>query len=531
MEKKIVGMVSVMILICANYAWPQDIYPPTVKHPVTFYDFHSDGTNPEFEQPHMAGIHSGMAAEVLDSEKKPLLGTSPYLNYGIAKWFRPWQQGDFAVPKYLKQSGGEFDAVMTYAGMITINYDTSFKNFTIQDSLEFQSVIGSPGIFQYSNANFFPLDGKGLGNEGENHNYSFAMEFHDSVFLTGGLTLTFGGDDDIWVFINNRLAVDLGGIHLPETTKVALDTVKGLTMGKMYPLDVYYAERHSTASSVILSWFIIDKPLFKLSMNVIPPVDTVSAGDSVKLSAVIFDDTNGVHTPEYETDISWTIFPADNFSWVAPAIGSKVTFHGNAGYRTYKVFARFTDPKTARIISDSVWIYVKPGPVRQLFIEPYTAAISPVPNPVDSIVLGDFPAEKEIYAVLRDAYGGFAGFDTNVTWEELGDSGIVKLTTTAHPYICLVEKIRQGTTYVLCKSGGSTVGTVKVMVRPGTKVVNPVTSSALQKPAKATEYFNLRGQKLPLYGIRHADGIVLERIIQPDGKANFRKIIPEIKSR
>jgi hypothetical protein len=39
------------------------------------------------------------------------------------------------------------------------------------------------------------------------------------------------------------------------------------------------------------------------------------------------------------------------------------------------------------------------------------------------------------------------------------------------------------------------------------------------------EYYNLRGQKLPLYGIRHADGIVLERVIEPTGKVNVQKRI------
>jgi hypothetical protein len=39
------------------------------------------------------------------------------------------------------------------------------------------------------------------------------------------------------------------------------------------------------------------------------------------------------------------------------------------------------------------------------------------------------------------------------------------------------------------------------------------------------EYYNLRGQKLPLYGLRHADGIVLERVIEPTGKARVQKRI------
>jgi fibro-slime domain-containing protein len=523
MEKKqIIGLVSAMILICTNYAWPQ-LYPVTIKRPVTFYDFHSDGTNPEFERPYMAGIHTGMVSVMLGADKKPVLGPSPYLNYGIAKWFRHWQQGDFVVPKYLKQSGGEFDAVMTYTGMITINSDTSYKNFVIQDSLPFQSGSGSTVILQYSNADFFPLDGKGFGNEGKNHNYSFAMEFHDSVPCIGsGFTLAFSGSDDMWVYINNQLVVDLGGIHPPETVAVALDTVKGLTLGKSYPMDVYYSERHSTASSVIMSWIVTDKPLPKFSIEVVPPFDTVLAGDSLVLEAAIIDDTGGVRTAEFETSISWAIFPADNFCWVAPAVGSRVTFHGNAGYRTYKVFARFS-PDSYHILKDSVTICIKPGEAYRLFVEPYPVVSLYVPNPVDSVVFLNTETQKEIAAVVRDKFGNFARFDSIVTWES-GDSGIVKVTTPDKPYICRIEKVRSGTTYVVCKRNGSPVGTVEVIVNPWTKAVSPVARSVLQKPARAIEYFNLRGQKLENSMNRRMSGIIFERLISSDGSVYIRKI-------
>jgi hypothetical protein len=48
-------------------------------------------------------------------------------------------------------------------------------------------------------------------------------------------------------------------------------------------------------------------------------------------------------------------------------------------------------------------------------------------------------------------------------------------------------------------------------------------SKAGEKAKIIREYYNLRGQKLPLYGISHADGIVLERVIEPMGKVRVQK--------
>jgi hypothetical protein len=267
-----------------------------------------------------------------------------------------------------------------------------------------------------------------------------------------------------------------------------------------------------------------------LSVMVIPESDTLFAGDSLKIQAVIIDDTSGVRTAEYETNISWAISPGDSFSWVAPVIGSRVTFHANVGYRTYNVIAMFIDPANpARLLIDTVKMLVRPGTPRRFYIEPYTAtaAINPVPHPVDSIVLGDFPPEMDIYAVLRDPYGSFVGFDTTVTWEELGDSGIVKITPLGKTYVCRVEKVRQGTTYVLCKWDGSTVGTVKVIVHPGTRVVSQEIFSMIQKPRLTKEYFNLRGQKLEPGRINRTNAIIFERIILSDGSICIRKINPQ----
>jgi hypothetical protein len=160
-----------------------------------------------------------------------------------------------------------------------------------------------------------------------------------------------------------------------------------------------------------------------------------------------------------------------------------------------------------------------------------------VPDPVDSLVIHPTETHKEIAAVVRDRYGNFSRFDSSVTWES-GDSGIVQVGTPDKPYVCRIERVanvekgNSGTTFALCKKGGLTIGTVRVVVCAAIIYVRCLEGLPIYyKPRVVKEFYNLRGQKLPLYGIRHADGIVLERVIAPDGKANIRKIIPETKSR
>jgi len=97
---------------------------------------------------------------------------------------------------------------------------------------------------------FFPLDNQGFGNEGKTNNFSFTTEIHTSFTYNGGEIFEFCGDDDVFVYINKQLVINMGGRHAQECKQPspAIDAL-GLTPKNVYEIAIFHAERHTDQSN------------------------------------------------------------------------------------------------------------------------------------------------------------------------------------------------------------------------------------------------------------------------------------------
>lgn len=106
------------------------------------------------------------------------------------------------------------------------------------------------GVYEYLEGEFYPIDHQLYGNEGDAHNFYFTYEIK-ADFVYESCTdqfLEFAGADDAWIFVDDKLGIDLGGIMAGTSQVLEMDRL-GLTDGEMYTAHLYFAHRESTESS------------------------------------------------------------------------------------------------------------------------------------------------------------------------------------------------------------------------------------------------------------------------------------------
>ena len=134
---------------------------------------------------------------------------------------------------------------------------TAGINQEFEKTLQLVESPAGSGIWGYSSNAFFPLGpDEGFGVAPKNHdmhmNFLFTTEVHVLFTYSAAQKFTFSGDDDLWIFVNGKLALDLGSMHGPADGTIDFDAqaaALGISVGNTYPMDVFHAERHTRGSN------------------------------------------------------------------------------------------------------------------------------------------------------------------------------------------------------------------------------------------------------------------------------------------
>jgi fibro-slime domain-containing protein len=120
------------------------------------------------------------------------------------------------------------------------------------------------GNYVYENRNFFPIDNELFGNATSTHNDRFTYEINSQFTYRQGQVFQFGTNGSLWVFINGKLVVDIGGINNNMGTgnnqgkgTVNLDDLQ-LTEGQAYDIAIFYAARQTESSALRIETWIAE---------------------------------------------------------------------------------------------------------------------------------------------------------------------------------------------------------------------------------------------------------------------------------
>jgi fibro-slime domain-containing protein len=267
------GMISVGSANATSTSTPDySNLPETITLTGTVRDFHeqsAEGGHPDFQRRPSSGFghYVGMVADVLSEDGKPIMAStgekmsSNWKDSQGRKIMRPRSY----YPSLEGDSSGSVDSSKTGSSTTASAFDQWFRDtpgMNVSKPLDL-TLVRQEGSNVYTfddkqdplyanTGGFFPINDDLFGNSaGDNKNFHFTFELQTEFTYEAdaGMNFKFTGDDDVWVFIDDHLVVDIGGVHGAVSQTIDVDRLEWLEDGQRYKLSFFFAERHRTQSN------------------------------------------------------------------------------------------------------------------------------------------------------------------------------------------------------------------------------------------------------------------------------------------
>ena len=243
----------------------------------------SPDLHPDFDSPQLNGPYARYVKPTLDAAGKPeySVGTGRRIQQEFRDgandkicWCLPPAAGD-NPGTFGQSSTGAITNAGTFAQWFR---DTPGINLSTTWEMPLTLETSGPyaGSYSYETNDFFPyypIDGQLFGDGPDEHNFYFTYEMISTfVYEAGaGQFIKYKGDDDAWLFVNDQLVMDHGGIAGSREYVVKMDRL-GLTDGETVTVAFFHAERKQPQSQFHF-WTNIDLVSNGPTLSTMNPAD------------------------------------------------------------------------------------------------------------------------------------------------------------------------------------------------------------------------------------------------------------------
>ena len=263
------GVLSMPSAALAQDSSQADDLPDVITLDAVIRDFKASeqsGGHPDF-QAYSGSTTVGLVEEYLGENRVPAVRDLRGMT--ISSEFKDAQGHNINPALYNPQLGdvaGSLSAGPSSNGLTSADSfaqwykDVPGVNVSKSIELQLHRVPGSNQYYFDSNEHepyrsaggFFPINGELFGDyasTGKNFHFTTEVRTTFNYERGEGQSFKFTGDDDVWVYIDHRLVIDLGGLHSRKEQYLDLDRLDWLEDGRTYSLDIFHAERRTTQSN------------------------------------------------------------------------------------------------------------------------------------------------------------------------------------------------------------------------------------------------------------------------------------------